>query len=168
MKTVGNMLKFKVIKINQNDLDDILMVADLEDWPIEDVIDEWSILNDTALFPYYMFPNEFKLVDFDKYLIEYKGQFLLPVREVAKKEAEQLQRSIELTGIGRVLIPFSLKFHDFDIFLREPDDFFNLDDKSFIYNSLVLVDEPDSGLKLTGRAAEIQRRKNEKNNQDSL
>jgi hypothetical protein len=67
----------------------------------------------------------------------------------------------ELSGEGKLITPFMISFKNYSkTYLKDKDNsFFNLEKDNIIINDIILVLDGSSKLKLTGRAAELAKRK---------
>jgi hypothetical protein len=181
----GVMIKVKVHEFD-DELLEIINNIDTENLLVPEIIEEWLEQVSTN--------DEFKNIKLMT-IDEYSGQFntmpsitdsvkkintfegtrmFIPFVEIQRLDKNDLKRHEELSGEGLIITKYMMTFTDFnkkyllDKTQEAYPDFFELSDGQFIVNSIRLtVDGATNtiGKKLTGRAAEIQARR-EKNQKD--
>lgn len=171
-KAVGDLTKVKIAELDTQqalDLEALIEQAIEEEWLPEEIIETWSENEkDIILLQIDKIKNDFNLLNAEKDYWDFKIAdeeiILIPIKILDQIKADNLKNAAELSGVGKILIPFSLTFRDYNKdFLKDPSaDFFNIQEKEFIINNIRLVLENNHGLnpsKLTGRAAELARKK---------
>ena len=174
VKAIGELTKYDIIEVPYVEVDGFFKQATEENWPIEDIIDEWHQREEyksIVLFPLKKHQSLFALIKdklkcvYDFSNDEYTGEFIF----LAKKDKlplTALKNTEELSGEGPVLIEFNLRFQDFSKHYTrtnsaEDKEFFTLSPNELILNTIRLVVDKERtlGMKLTGKAAEIASRK---------
>jgi len=171
-KAVGNLTKMEAIKVNLLGIDEFFYPIKNDNLTLEEILFEWYEKyqdENIILFPINKYYSQIKLMIKDIPTIyeihidgiDYKFIFL---KECSKLEINDLKNIEELSGIGQIITPFDLNFTDFSKkFEIKNSGFFNINKNNIILNNIKLIlDEGISGLKLTGRAAEIARKKGNK------
>jgi len=171
IKAVGNLVKTIAVKIDDINIDDFFRSALYEKLSLEETIFEWyEKFKDEGviLFPVNSFKSQIDLMRKDipffyKTTIDDQEIEFIFLVEYDKLEIESLKNLDELSGIGRIITPFDLKFDNFaKRFTRNNNKtFFELENSGIILNNIKLIidEERTAGLKLTGRAAELAKKR---------
>jgi len=172
VKSIGELTKYRAIEVPYVEIDGFFRDAHEEDWGMEDILDAWhekEEFNNILLFPLQNHLSQFNLIrEFIPSIYEvqnksYQGEFIFLIEE-DKIELSDIRNAEELSGEGVILTNFNLKFADYPKKYTKNNNiaFFNLNPDQIIINNIRLVVDnttPSLGLKLTGRAAEIQARR---------
>jgi hypothetical protein len=176
IKQLGSIAKYSIIEPNI-DTDDFFKQAKKEDWLFEDIIMAWEEQEEfkgIILIAINQYASQFatmKDIPFILPLYVNKDKYkLIFLKEEAEIGIEDLKNIDELSGIGKLLVPFNLIFEDFNTKYsrRDNETFFDLEPHQILINKVRLVLEKnaeggfDSGIKLTGRAAEIAAKRKER------
>ena len=168
VKAIGELMRCTLVEVDG--LDDFFNRAKEEEWILEDIIDEWAHKDDKLLLlPAKQFKSQFTLIQdnlpqpifFKNSEVEEEFYFL---QQDEVLEISGIKNASELSGEGKIITSFDLKFNDFKKrYLRIPDScFFDIEDDQIILNQVRLIQDnnnPTLGLKLTGKAAKIAARK---------
>jgi hypothetical protein len=170
LKAIGNLIKTEVIEVTGIHIDNFFKNALKDELTLSEILYEWEeeFKNEhIILLPINAYKSQINLIADslpDIFEIELNGEkyeFLF-LSIVDKLEINSLKNIEELSGVGQILTTFELKFEDFPKKFTKSNNinFFNLADNGIILNSVRLtIDEAPVKLKLTGRAAEIARKK---------
>jgi len=165
-KITGVIIKARTLKLTPDEMSlyrKILKTATEEKWSLEEFTEAWvEEQGRSFLLPITSLKHDFATLSIDDKIIVYNGEILLPMEELEHKSPGELKNTIEFTGVGKIITPFSLNFRDYNKDFGTTD-FFNLNpDECIINNTKIIVLENNQGLnpsKLTGRAAELARKK---------
>jgi len=170
-KIIGELVKveFQNIHLTSNILE-LCLKLDTESALSEEVLYEWlqyakdiPELKDIYLIDFSNFKSQLAIMERKTEIpvtFTMGYNLFIPVKTIEKIEASTLKRTFELTDLGKVIDSFSLNFRDYQNDFGGPDNFFKLDDNQIILNGSIFI--PDSispSLKLTGKAAEIAKKK---------
>jgi len=178
-KTIGQLIKTSIVEMPDKIEKDFFKVIENDELFLGDVLLAWEEIvkekkmDDLLLFPIDSFRSQLNLMvphikkiytlDIDN---EKKNFIVLKINQ--KLKIDNLRNTEELSGEGKIITPFMLKFQDFSKkYLRDKTlDFFDLKENDIILNEIRIIAEEGhrpSRLtgKLTGRAAEIARKKGE-------
>ena len=171
VKEIGELIKVTTIEVTG--LEDFFQKAKDENWILEDILDEWSIIEkDILLLPMKTFKSQLLMVqdhmpipiifqntEVDEEFLFLKKEEVLPTSKI--------RNAVELSGEGKLITSYDLKFKDFNRYLRvKEDSFFGIEPDQIILNQVRLIqdsDTPTLGIKLTGKAAEIAAKRKELN-----
>jgi len=167
VEAIGGLIK--TIVISPENVEEFFDQVIKDNLILEDIILEWTENSSSILFPINQYKSQIYLMknDIKIYSFEINGvteEFIF-LEEVDRLGVEHLKNKEELSGEGKLITPFMLKFSDFSkkylINLDQNPDFFDLPKNGIILNDvrLIMVGKPKP--RLTGRAAEIAKRKGE-------
>jgi hypothetical protein len=136
---------------------------------LPEILFEWFNNSDSdgiILFPTLNFETQINLIRDDipyfyTILVDDKPLEFIFLKEIDRLLPNDLKNVEELSGVGKIITNFELKFEDFPKkFTRANNtEFFNLSKKNIIINNIRLIIDDEPKLKLTGRAAELARKK---------
>lgn len=166
VKAIGALVKYNMVDVDDEILDQFFGSLDTTGWQIEEMLEEWSKkFEDIILFPVDEYMSQFTLISKDVPLLKtfnvnnstFQCIFIV---EDSKLRLDNIRNAEELSGEGKIITSFNLKFTDYNTkFTRETtQEFFKLEPSQIILNSVrLVVDNNDRTLemKLTGKAAEI-------------
>jgi len=171
IKAVGNLIKTIAVRIDDIDIDNFFRSALYEKLSLEEIIFEWHEKFEKEgilLFPINNFKSQIDLMRKDipyfyKTTIEDQEIEFIFLAEYDRLEIEDLKNIEELSGVGKILTAFDLKFENFSKKYTKNNHkkFFRLEDISIILNNVRLIIDKEDGpnLKLTGRSAEIAKKR---------
>jgi len=171
VKAVGNLIKTIAVKIDDIDADDFFRAALYEKLSLEETIFEWyeKFKDDgIILFPINDVKSQIDLMRKDipyfyKTTIDDQEIEFIFLVEYDRLEIDSLKNLEELSGIGKIITPFDLKFDNFSKRFTQDNNkkFFEVENSSIILNNIkLIIDEKSSHiLKLTGRAAELAKKR---------
>jgi len=171
VEAIGQLTKTIAVEPSDIDLDTFFMKASKDHLFLEDILLEWLERKDTEniiLFPIKQYQSQINIMrkDIPKFYsttIDGNEEEFIFLSEVDKIDVKKLKNKEELSGEGKLITPFMLTFEDFNKkYLINPDeDFFNLPVNGIILNEVRLVVAGSPKIKLTGRAAEIAKKRGE-------
>jgi len=152
IKPQGALIKYK-IKPKKESMPEL---ENENEWLPEELVLEYN------LFPYYQYKIDFRIGPASDEKFKINDFEFIGIQELEILPVEKLKNALELTDEGKILTPFVLSFKDFNKkYNKEDNNFFNLNSDEFIYNDIWLtLEKPE--MKLTGRAAEIAKRRAER------
>lgn len=177
IQKVGDLVKYTIVHPTPaSDVKKFFAKAEKEKWLIEDVLLEWAqddILKELVVLPLEHYRTQFTTMEqhipfIMGLALDDKKYELVFLEEVDRIKIDDIKNAEELSGAGRVLVPFNLKFENFPLkYTKENNtEFFKLMPGQILLNGVRLVLDKtegqggyDSGIKLTGKAAEIAARK---------
>lgn len=175
VKAIGNVIKYTLIDPPDVEIDGFFREAVEGEWLLADILDAWHELEafkNVILLPIDNYKSQFATMnDVQRYIHEIPAEGkiheLVFLAQSDILELPDLKNTEELSGMGKLLVPFNLQFENFGRKFTPKNDqrFFTLEPNQVILNSvrLIIDDNQDDGtvggLKLTGKAAEIAARK---------
>ncbi len=181
IKKVGSLIKYSIIRPPDVEIDGFFREAVEGKWELEDILMAWSELSEfsnVVLLPIARYKSQFDTMQNDIPYIypEIAGTEIIFLVEDDRIDIKDIKNAEELSGAGKVLVPFNLKFENFPekYTLSNNTEFFKLDSNQILLNNVKLIlddtgDQPgyNSGVKLTGRAAEIAAKKAQEDPNDN-
>ena len=160
IKTTGVIQKCQIIIITNNikkELSEFLKKEIDPLWEPEEIIEAWvEKEKDYILFPLNRFKHTFNTMNLENKIFSFNNIDFLVIKIIDEKSANELKNTFDLPDEGKIITPFGNRFIPKNKYTD--DDTFKLNEDEFIYNNIRLVLD-QSRSKLTGRAAEIAKRK---------
>ena len=171
IKTKGKLIKTKAIDPENYDInmDDFFKKIIENQYSIEDVILEWDDQfsdKDLIILPVNNFKSQINIMEKDipiihSVIIDKEREYFIVLKIIEELEVNDLKNMTELSGEGKLITPFMISFKNYSkTYLKDKDNsFFNLEKDNIIINDIILVSDGSPKFKLTGRAAELAKRK---------
>jgi hypothetical protein len=169
IKAIGKLAKYTIIEMPVMELENFFKKAIEDQLTLEEILTDWYDLyvnKDIILFPILNFKPQFKLMQDNipqiySYKINGKEEEFIILKLIDTLEIDSLKNLEELSGVGRVITDFQLTFDNYPkrYTINNDHEFFELLSDQVILNDIRLVVDKDHKLKLTGRAAEIAKKK---------
>jgi hypothetical protein len=168
---IGQLLKTIAVDPENIDIDDFFKIVVADNLILEDILLEWSErkdTNDIILFPINQYQAQLFIMRKDipkiySVILNDKEEEFIFLKAVDTIDGKSLKNKEELSGEGKLITPFMLTFEDYNkkYLINQEDNFFDLPKNGIILNEIRLVISGQPKIKLTGRAAEIAKKRGE-------